>query len=676
MTKSSRLLLRFIVLLVLGGTLLALYTARNDLKPSVTRMLAGEGAWFAEQTPPIPSMPHIFDLGVVDADGDGRLDVFTSNHNYRQVLLLAEAQGGYRDVLTEWGMDQNHAFPGWEQSFTPPVMDKPGLYIYWLGETLSLRARGLKEIGPLTGTLKMFSTISIEHEHGFTLGQKTVKVSDSSIPQTIVEFSAQGDGQLDLSPLSRGVPTEIEISPDFPLSKIFVGNQKATPTGHAFSPFLRDRHGLAWADINADGRLDTYISRGGVGGMIRSLPMALRRSIEDELFISHGKARFQDVAQEMGIEKKDCSGRHVEWVDFDRDGRLDLFVNCQDRGKSEGIFPKQLWRQAPDGHFHDVAMEVGLGLPDHELIDFVWMDMDNDGDVDLLTSEGKGFFLYRNESGHFRAEFIYKGAFVRGEIPALKGETDNYWRFDGKLTVADFDADGDLDVFSSSKKGNVLLINDKGRWVPTSPAQVGLPTESVAAIWVDYDNDGLTDLYTIPDGLYQQKKDHHFRPTGLLTLPPNKYHAAIVHGYDRDNNGTRDLLVALNENHSLWRWWQKPFRTWDDRYVWSFHAYRNLGSSNHWLNIDVTGPAGNRQAIGARVSLTTDDGTQVQEVGLNDSSYFSQGHYRLYFGLGPHARASKLTVHWGDGRTREFTGVEANRLLTIDYPRSPEQESQ
>jgi hypothetical protein len=114
MAKSSRLLVRFIVLLVLASTLLALYTARDDLKPHVTRMLAGEGKWFAGQTPPISLMPHIFDLGIVDADSDGRLDVFTSNHNYRQDLLLADAQGGYRNVLTEWGMDQNRTFPGWD----------------------------------------------------------------------------------------------------------------------------------------------------------------------------------------------------------------------------------------------------------------------------------------------------------------------------------------------------------------------------------------------------------------------------------------------------------------------------------------------------------------------------------------------------------------------------------
>lgn len=676
MVKSSRPLLIYIFLLVLGSTILVLYLARDDLQPQLTRMRVGEGKLFAVQTPPIPSIPHIFDLGIVDADSDGLLDVFTSNHNYRQVLLLANTQGSHRDVLTEWGLDQNVDFPGWEQSFTAPVIDKPGLYIYWLGETLTLRTHEFEANESLTGTLKMFSKIDIGQNKGFRHTQQVVKVSDSSIPQTIVEFSCQGTGQLNLSPLSRGVPTEIEINSDLPLSKIFISNQKASPAEYVFSPFLRDRHGLAWADINADGRLDSYVSRGGVGGMIRKLPIALRQRIQDELFISQDNSRFQDMARNMGIEKKDCSGRHVEWVDFNQDGRLDLFVNCQDRGKSEGIFPKQLWRQLPGGRFQDVAIEVGLGLPDRELIDFVWMDVNGDGNIDLLTTEDKGFFLYRNDAGKFTSQFISRPDFVRGDVADLKGEVNNYWRFDGKLTVADFDADGDVDVFSSSKRGNTLLIHEGVTFRRGILDSMGLPTNSLLAIWVDYDNDGLTDLYTIPSGLYRQVKKGHFQATGLLVLPQNKYQSAIAHWYDRDNDGRRDLLLALNENPSLWRWWQKPLKNNDDKHGWTLHSLRNIGVNNNWLQIKVDGPAGNRQAIGAKVRVTTADGTQVQEVGINDSSFFSQGHYRLYYGLGPHASADKVSVRWSDGEVQELEGVAANQLLVIGYPRSPEQESQ
>jgi hypothetical protein len=673
MTRKRRIFLSLIALLMLGSTALLLYSARADLEPHVIRMTAGESKRFAAETPPLKSMPHIFDLGVVDADGDGRLDVFTSNHNYRQVLLLADPKGSYRDVLTEWALDQNREYPGWEQSFTAPVIDSPGLYVYWLGETLFLRTHKLKDVGSLAGTLSMFSKIKLENNDGFSLRQESLDVPDSLIKQSIVEFETADDAVMQLLPLSRGVPTNIEISPSFPLTSIFIGNQKIVPERHSFDPFLRDRHGLAWADINGDGQLDVYVSRGGLGGTVRKLPQSLRHRIQDELFVTGDTPRFRDVASELGIEKKDCSGRHAEWVDFDNDGRLDLFVNCQDRGKSEGIFPKQLWRQLPDGRFQDHAMEVGLGLPDRELIDFVWMDADNDGDTDLLTTEDKGFFLYRNDAGKFASTFIFRPGFVRADVADLKGEVNSYWRFDGKLTVADFDADGDLDVFSSSKRGNVLLLNEGSSFREVNPESLGLPARSLLAVWVDYDNDGRPDLYTAPDGLYRQTVDNRFERTGLLVLPQNKYQAAIAHWYDRDNDGRRDLLLALNENPSLWRWWQKPFKSKDDGNLWSLHAWRNKDAGHKWLQIKVVGPAGNRQAIGARVSVTTAGDTQMQEVGSNDSSFFSQGHYRLYFGLGQHAHADKITVHWNDGHTQELNGVKADQLLAIEYKLTPEQ---
>jgi hypothetical protein len=671
---SSRGPLRNLVIalavLILAGMAMLAYKSRDDIEFAFTRLSRVGDDSFAAERFVIPKMHHLFDVGIVDADGDGMLDVFTSNHNYRQVLLLSDGNGAYRDVLTEWGLDQNRDFPHWEQSFAEPAMNKPGLYIYWLGESIMLRVHGAP--GRMAGTLKMFSTIAIKRNEGFRIATRQAQVPNSPIEQTIVEFDASGEGVLELAPPSRGVPTQIDLAPSVALDSVFIGSQGTNPASRSFAPFLRDRHGLAWADVDGDGRLDVYITRGGVGGTIRILPEFIRESIADELMLTDGgNSTFSDHATEAGIQKKDCSGRHADWVDVDGDGRMELFVNCQDRGVAKGVFAKQLWRLAADGRYRDVATELGLGLPSHELIDYVWMDADDDGDIDLLTVEDKGFFLYVNTGGRFVSRLLYRPDFVRSDVPGLKAEVNNYWRFDSKLVVADFDNDGDLDVFCASKRGNVLLENHAGDFVAVKPSSLGLPESSLLAVWVDYDNDGWTDLYTVPEGLYRQTSKGRFMATGLLAVRPSLYQAAIAHWFDRDNDGRRDLLLALNENPSLWRWWQRPFRDENDPHAWSLQFWRNLEKGNHWLQIDIADGKGNRPSIGARVTLHSGLGTQVQEVGLNDSSFFSQGHFRLYFGLGSMARAERITVRWSDGRNTEVQDVAADRLLRIDRPRSP-----
>src|SRR5213078_3794423 len=136
----------------------------------------------------------------------------------------------------------------------------------------------------------------------------------------------------------------------------------------------------------------------------------------------------------------------------------------------------------------------------------------------------------------------------------------------------------------------------------------------------------LVDLYAVPQGLFRQRRDHTFEATGLLALPPQKYMAAIVTWADLDNDGRRDALLALNENFSLWRWWEKIGKTSEDRFAWRLSAYRNVvANSNHWLELRLVGKAGNPQAIGARVTARTADRPQMQQVGLNDGAFFSQG---------------------------------------------------
>jgi hypothetical protein len=660
-------------LLALGGGLIVLLGAA---------VLAREVTWtdaywlwrsrgsFETRRIPFEATQLLMDIGVVDANGDDFLDIFTTNHNYRQDLLIADGKGGYHDTLTEWGLDQSAEFPGLEIARSKPDTSAPGLYIYWEGRrTLRIRAVKAAQLGAVQGRLRSYTAIEPVKSDGFKVEatKRPPEATDRAF-ETTARFSSAGDGTLDLDIDTPGVPIMVDLEGAFPLASVHVGTGKASPKSRSFELTFQDRHGIAWADYNDDGRLDMFVSRGALSGTLLALPESVGGALQDELIVSLGPGRYRNVVRDVGIDKRGCSGRKVNWVDVDRDGRLDLFINCQDRGNVKAQYPKQLYRQGPDKRFTDVAAALGLDLPDHEIIDFVWFDADNDGYIDLLTYEDTGFYLYRNHEGkHFTREFIGRGKFARADNPKLKGNAEEYWFVDGKLAVADFRGNGSLDVFSSSKTGNELLLNDgSGHFKLVDPATVGLPDESATASWVDFDNDGLIDLYAVPQGLFRQRRDHTFEATRLLALPPRKYMAAIANWADLTNDGRRDLILAVNENFALWRWWEKLGKDSEDRFAWKLVTYSNVvGNGNHWLELKLAGKPGNAQAIGARVTVQTADGRQSQQVGLNDGAFFSQGHYRLYFGLGSRTRVDVLAIHWPDGEVQELRGVVGDRLLEV-----------
>ncbi len=666
---------RILIFALLTVTALFAYSLRGDLSALSQRLLSQERSKFEAAPFPYRKLTYLYDMGVVDANGDGQLDLYTANHNYRQVLLLADGRGGFHDVLSAWGLDQSRALPGSEQAREAPQLDRPGLYIYWQGDVLHLVAHRTEGLAPIQGAIRLYNTVEIVGREGFDADVSTTPSSTpGGIAETLLSFKSASPGHLRLYLSTRGAPVHFDIDAPWAADHVYVGAQRVTPAApQHFELALLDRHALTWADYNDDGQLDVFINRGALGGTLRRFPAQVRQGVGDELLLSEGPGRFADQARALGIEKKDCSGRHARWVDFDRDGRLDLYINCQDRGKVAGSYSKQFYRQEPDHRLSDIAAAVGLALPEHQIVDLVWFDVDGDGWVDLFTHEDTGYYVYRNRQGRFERSFVARGPFHRADVVGLTGETTDYWQFDGKLSVADFDADGDLDVFMASKKGNGLLINDGGRFKYVPPATLGLPRESVAAQWVDYDNDGRMDLHTVPQGLYRQGDKSHFVATGMFRLLDNKYQAAIINWFDRDNDGRLDLVMALQDNATLWRWWEKPFKHndvkgEDDRFDWAIQSYRNIGPGGHWLQVALQGQPGNRQAIGAQVTVTTQAGRQTAQVGAHDGAYSSQGHYRLYFGLGP-ATHARLQIQWPDGKIQEIGDVAADRLLPIAYPK-------
>ena len=217
-------------------------------------------------------------------------------------------------------------------------------------------------------------------------------------------------------PGGQGLPLKFNISGIIKPQQIFVGQGKVSPKSLNFSLALQDRHSMAWADYNKDGVLDVFINRGALGGSLRAIPEETQKTIKDELLIRDEGGQFSNISYQQGIRKKGCSGRHARWLDFNRDGLLDLYINCYDRGNAYGKFPNQMYIQSKQGGFEDLATKTGLGLAEKQIASLAWFDVDNDNDIDLITLENEGFFLYRNNGDRVIQEPIFQRSRSGGSI--------------------------------------------------------------------------------------------------------------------------------------------------------------------------------------------------------------------------------------------------------------------
>lgn len=290
----------------------------------------------------------------------------------------------------------------------------------------------------------------------------------------------------------------------------------------------RDVRAVAWGDFDGDGDLDLYA---GVSPNPRD---------RNRLFRNEGGGVFVEVGQAAGVSPPDASTRQTSWIDVDNDGDLDLFV-------AQRAGPNQLFRN-DGGRFVDVAAQLGLADP-RKTVGACWFDADRDGDLDLFVAnqsgDRDGFF--RNDGGTF-----VDVAEALGLTPLERPDADG----SVGCSVADFDNDGDFDLFVAAYGKNRLHRNDGGAFteIAESVGIVGYD-HYVAGGWADVDQDGWQDLFVstfrtpnpgLKDHLYRNRQGHF-----VDELPRSLVDAGADHGVqwaDFDGDGDLDLAVTHNDD--------------------------------------------------------------------------------------------------------------------------------
>jgi hypothetical protein len=417
--------------------------------------------------------------------------------------------------------------------------------------------------------------------------------------------------------------------------------------------------GVAVGDFDNDGWPDLFITAVG----------------QSRLFRNTGKGAFVDVTRKAGLAGRMGFSTSAMWVDYDRDGLLDLFVCnyvqwsepndvfCSLDGKTKSYCTPEayrgstcwLFRNRGDGSFEDVTAKSGIFDTSSKSLGVALIDYERDGWPDILVAnDTQPNKLYRN-----RANGTFEEIGVRAGIAFSE---DGRARAGMGIDAADFlnaGASGlaitnfDNEMLALYRAASAGPFRDISRTSGVGKASIN--TLGFGCAFADLDLDGRLDLpvvnghidatvrairantgYAQPPHLFLNEGDGRFRDAAVESgqdFASPKVGRGLACG-DFDNDGDVDLLVTTNQGAAF--------------------LYRNdVANGNRSFRLRLTGVKSNRDAIGAVVRVRTPEGAQMQTV-RSGSSYLSQSDLALTFGLGQHDAADSVVVEWPSGATQEF----------------------
>jgi enediyne biosynthesis protein E4 len=494
-------------------------------------------------------------------------------------------------------------------------------------------------------------------------------------------FDYDNDGDLDVF-LVQGGP--LDASAPGPTCRLFRNDLVVRPDGTRTLHFtdVTERAGLALrtygmgvavGDYDNDGYLDLFITSFGA----------------DHLFHNNGNGTFTDVTAQAGVSDPLWSAS-AAFVDYDRDGDLDLFVanyldfsvasskECHDPVGARDYCGPRAYRPVPDklyrndgnGRFTDVTEAAGISKADGAGLGVSMGDYNGDGWPDLyVANDATPNQLWIN---HHDGTFVDEGLLSGSALNAAGNP-------EGSMGIAsgDFDVDGDEDLFVTNIIGETfaLYVNDGKGNFEDARVRAGLaaPTAAYTGFgtdWFDYDNDGLLDLF-VANGAVNVIESQRGQPVpfrmknqlfhnvggrfqetsaegGPAFTQPNVARGAAFG--DIDNDGDIDIVVTRNNGAVMLLLNQAP----------------HDATSNHWLQLRLEQPSGNRFAIGAWVGVERGTKPTLWRRVRTDGSYLSASDVRLHFGLGASPQVTGISVQWPDGQKEHWPAVDkVDRLITL-----------
>jgi hypothetical protein len=428
--------------------------------------------------------------------------------------------------------------------------------------------------------------------------------------------------------------------------------------------------GVAVGDYDNDGFDDIFVSALG----------------QSHLFHNNGNGTFTDVTKLAGMWGPSEFSTSAAWVDYDRDGKLDLVVANYVQWTEQGDLcctldgahksyctPEsykgtsvRLWHNLGNGKFEDATQAAGLGDPTSKSLGIAILDTNGDGWPDILiANDTQPNKLYLNRKN---------GTFEERGVPAGIGfGEDGVARAGMGVDAVDYDRSGRPSVLISNFANQMVSLyhnEGNGLFVDEAPqSEVGratLVTLGFGCFFFDYDNDGWPDIF-VADGHIEDQVEkvqkrvsyaeppHLFRNMGggkftEVTEKMGKSFAspkvARAAAYaDIDNDGFLDVLLTTNAGPA--------------------YLFHNEGGTNHSLRIKLVGTKSNRDGIGAVVRVNAGSDKQWKMV-HSGSSYLAQSELVLTFGLGAQIKADNIEIQWPSGQVDKLSNVNAGQTVTVE----------